>query len=394
MAMRRSLLFPALVVCLAFVKGCGGQSSGDPISPSDDIPFHSHVVCLSRPEGQGVACEPSELLRAFNTWAAEAMTRPLSTFTVWAAGPTREYRRFFVACVPPTWRGNVWNAKRAFLESGRQGAMGSQMGVRVPEGCVPPEPRAPGFHRLEVAASVLPVGREVLEKIGSQPSATAIHTAVLCDRSSSTLGAACTTGGLLHAFDQWLAESLAAPASSLAIYEVGDSHKAAKPLYQLVVPDRSVGERVAALSGARTELMGILANPAAGSASPVAEGISEVVSMLRQRHGRYRLTVKSDLLQRTQGVWNFERTVPATARFVAWLRKEGLIADLRDIPVTVCGVHHRPLPNGQGATTRTRAVQVKAVWTDAFRAMGAGDVTMRARCDDPFATLTTKEDPS
>ena len=393
MAMRRYLLFPALVV-FTLVYGCTSQSSSDPISRNDDIPLHVHVVCLARPEGQGVACEPSERLRAFNAWAAEAMTIPMSTFTILAAGPTRESRRLLVACVPQTWGGNVWKAKRAFLETARQGAMGSQMGVRVPEGCVPSEPRTPGLHRLEVAATVLPVGREVLDKIVSQPSATATHTAILCDRSSSTLGAACTTGGLLHAFDQWLAESLAVPGSSHSIYEVGQSY-AVKPLYQLVIPERSVGERVAVLSGARAEITHLLAHPATGRASPVAEGNYEVVSLLRERHGRYRLMILSDLLQLTPGVWNFERsTIPASARFVSWLKKEGLMADLRDIPVTVCGVHNRPLPKGQGAPARTRAVQVQAVWRDAFRAMGAGEVTMRPRCDDPFTILTTKEDQS
>jgi hypothetical protein len=395
MAMRRWLLLSAIVGCLALVHGCTSQSSGDPMSLGDDIPLHHHVVCLAGPEGKTVTCKPPERLASFNAWAAEAMTRPMSTFTIWAAGPTREgYRRVFVACVPSTWGGNVWNAKRAFLEASRQGAMGSQMGVRVPERCVPPEPRTPGFHRLEVAATVLPVGREVIDNMVSQPSATPLHAAVLCDRSSSTLGVACTPSGLLHAFDRWLAESVAAPGSSLSMYEVGPSHDAVKPLYQLVIPERSVGENVAALSGARAEVTHLLAHPATGSPSAVVEGIYEVVSMLRERHGRYRLMVLSDLFQYTPGVMNFERTVPPSARFVAWLRKEGLVADLRDIPVTVCGVHNRPLPKGQGSPTRTRAVQVRALWEDAFRAMGAGEVTMRTRCDDPFATLTTKEDQS
>jgi hypothetical protein len=62
------------------------------------------------------------------------------------------------------------------------------------------------------------------------------------------------------------------------------------------------------------------------------------------------------------------------------------MADLRNIPVRVCGLHNYRSP-GRGLHTAKRAAQLQELWERTFRAMGAPEVNLFSSCDTGFAAL-------
>ena len=130
----RTHLLPLLVLVHIWATGCANTTR-----PAGDAPMHLSLVCLAGSDGQTVGCDSQERLAHFTAWVKDALSRPHSTFTIWAVGPTRQrYHLFFAACVPPQWGSAVWKAKAAFMAGARQGAAGSQSGLTVPESCRPP----------------------------------------------------------------------------------------------------------------------------------------------------------------------------------------------------------------------------------------------------------------
>lgn len=371
MSTRSRNLFLALLVGLALGQGC--KESGDPI--------HTHVICQDRDEG----CK--EKIPAFEAWvSADALSRPASTFTIWAVGPDRQhYRPVFTACVPPSWGADVLATKAIFLKAAREGAGGSPrgdaVGAALPEGCVPPGAEAPGSHRLQVSDTVSPIGPRVWQAMAS-PAANSsgpLHMAVLCDRSDSTQGA-CNATALRGTFNLFIAESQATTGSSLSIYRVGSSSETVRSVLSFSIPERSMGEKAALLLSTRNELSGLLADTAEEDASAVAEAIQVAVNRMREQAGRYQLVVLSDMRQVTPGgVWNFEASIPSPQRFATWLEKQGLLADLRDVSVLVYGLHNRH-------TNAALMEQIRGAWAGAFRVMGSRDVKMFETYEAAFAS--------
>ena len=258
---------------------------------------------------------------------------------------------------------------------------GSRTGQTEPASCRSPEPKAPGSHQLTVSPAVAPLSGDVLRTLVSPAVAPPLHVAIACDRSDSTQGAACTPAALLRAFDLWVAEGLAQPGASLSVEMVGPLRDALRSVYHVSVPDLSVGERVAFVLGARRELAQLLAGSVEKYASTIAEAISVTVRRLRERNGRYRLVVLSDLHQITAGVWNFDRAVPPPPTFIAWLKKTQLFSDLRDIPVLACGLH----TGHYGSYSAAHATRLHDLWQAVFQAAGAPEVKLFSSCDAGFA---------
>jgi hypothetical protein len=377
----RTRIVPLLVLVAIWTTGCANTTRA-----AGDAPIHFHLVCLEGADGQTVECDSAQRLAHFTAWVTEALSRPHSTFTIWAVGPTRHRSHlFFAACVPPHWGPSSWKAKAAFMAGVRAGVSGSQAGLAVPESCRPPGPQASGSHHLEVSPSASPLQRDVWQHVASGSAAAPLHLAVVCDRSDSTAGAACNPPALLRAFDRWVLKGLALPGASLSVEMVGSSRHFLRAVSHLTVPDLSVGERVAFVLGGRRELAELLIDSKEQYTSTIAEAISATVSRLRERRGRYELVVLSDLLQITSGTWNFGHALPPPDDFIAWLKKARVAADLRDIPVLACGVHTGQSLGGNGPYTAAYATRLRELWERAWQAMGAPEVQLFSACDAGFA---------
>ena len=359
------------------VSGCGGDAG--------EIPMHHHVVCVSQADGQTESCASPERVSLFSSWVREAIHRPHSTFSIWTVGPARhQYRHIFTACIPTQWPASVWKTKADFIMRSRKGMSSTQQGLVVPDDCSPPEPKeTPGIHQLTVRPAVAPFMGDALRTLVSPPEAPPLHFAIACDRSNSTLGATCTPAALLRVFDLWVAEAHAQPGASLSVEMIGPLKDSLRFVYDVTVPDLSVGERVAFVLGARSELGQLLDGSGEKYASTIAEAISATVRRLRERQGRYRLVVLSDLLQLTSGVWNFNQAVPSPDDFLAWLKSTQLAADLGGIPVLACGVHTGHF----GSYSQAHSAQVHSVWEAALEGMGAPEVKLFSSCEAGFASL-------
>jgi hypothetical protein len=375
-----------LLLLVVLVHGFLATGCGVPTSATEDDPLHQHVICLASADGQSVTCDESERLAAFKAWVNEALYRPQSTFSMWAVGSDHSSSRpFFTACIPEKWSSSsVWQAKASFLERARQGVRGNRTEQAVPANCLSPEPKAPGHHQLVVLSPSTSLHPDVWQRVPSAPVAPPLHLSVVCDLSASTLEAACNTTALLRAIDFWIAQGLVRPGSTLSVAVVGPSRDTLRTVYHLAVPELSVGGRVAFILGARTELAELLKSESFDkNASAIIEAIHAAVSTLRERQGLYFLIVLSDLRQLTPE-WDFDHAIPQTPTFLTWLKKTHLLADLRDVPVLICGIHPHRAP-GRGLHTAARAAQLHDLWQAVFQATGAPEVKLFSSCDAGFA---------
>ncbi|MBI5161628.1 MAG: hypothetical protein HY996_09485 [Micrococcales bacterium] len=298
-----------------------------------------------------------------------------------AGADRRSHELHFLARVPESWGPGVLDAKAAFTTVGRDRAASSGR-------------LSPRDARLPIGASLSgsdPAETETVRVLGVDSASVAswtaltgrdpLHTALVCDRSSSTLGAACDAPRIMAAFDVWAAEGGAAPGATFSVYVGGRSRDTVESAYSLSVPALRAGERVAVLLGARAELGAWPSETLPGQASAIAEAISVAASELAERQGRRSMVVLSDMREQTpRGPWNFERSAPGVGAFAAWLRAEGLAADLHGVPVRVCGLHHQRGP-AAGPFDARQAARIKQAWQEAFAAMGVRELTMHSTCE-------------
>jgi hypothetical protein len=365
-----SVLHLLLLVSGLALTGCGGNTAASARADA----LHYHLFCLTN--GQSVTCEPGERKAHFNTFSKDAAHRPGSTFTIWSIGSDRSASRpFFVACIPDHWKAPVSKSKGDFLRDAREGAAGNRPGLTVREGCRPPALTTPGASKLVVFPDVSPLTGiwETISAAGTQ--APIHHSGIVCDRSASTQGASCTNTKLLGLFDKWVTESLVRPESTLLVEMVGSRDTG--PIFQLTVPHQlPLGERIAYILGSRVELSRLVFGPPQQYASTIAEAISVVVRLLRERRGSYRLSVLSDMVQITPGGYNFEKNVPPARDFLSWLKRNRLAADLQGIPLVACGLH-----SGQSGSRSVAYARLHEVWQKAFQALGATEITLVSTCD-------------
>jgi hypothetical protein len=371
-------LLPLFFVSSFALTGCGNAA----VSKGAD-PLHVHLFCLASDDGEGLTCEPQERLAHFNSWVKEAVYRPYSTFSIWQAGPDRSRsRRFFGACIPERWPAPVWKAKGDFIAVARAGAGGRRTGLSVPAGCRSSGPTTPGSMKLVVSPEVSPLQADVWGKVASGFAPALVqHSGIVCDRSDSTLGAACNASALLGVFDRWVTEGLLLPGATLSVEMVGPLRDALRPFYELRVPDLPLGERIAFVLGARSELAHLFSGSVEKYGSTIAEAISTAVRRLREHRGAYRLYLLSDMRQISPGGFNFESAVPLPQDFLAWLTKSGLTPDLRDIPALVCGLHTGHF----GQNSQASATRLHDLWQRALQSMGAPEIKFFNSCEAAFA---------
>jgi hypothetical protein len=389
MSTRASSTF--IVLFLGIVQGCLVTGCGvDATDDAGETPMHYHMVCVSPADAQTEPCYSSDSLAFLQTWVQEALSLPDSTFTIWAVDPaSQQFRHISTACVPRTWGASVQKKKADFITRARQGLTGTQHGQPVQDDCHPPQPHAPGIHQLAVSPAGSSLHPDVLGKVASASPAPSFNQSVVCDASASTLGVACNATSLLRAFDFWVAEGLARPGSSLSVAVVGPSRDTMRTVFELSVPDRSIGERIAYLLVARVQLAQLPGTSYGENASALVEAINVVVSKLRERQGRYALIVLSDLRQ-LSSEWDFDEAIPHTSTFLKWLKKTHLLPDLRDFSsVLVCGMHNHRSP-GRDPYTAKRAAQLQELWQRTFHEAGAPDLKLFTSCDSAFAAVSPR----
>jgi hypothetical protein len=372
---------PLLVLVLILATGCANTPR-----EAGEAPIHFHLVCLAGTDGKSLGCDRAERLNHFTAWVSDGLSRPASTFTIWAVGLTSQRSSLvFAACVPARWGSSVWKAKASFLAQAREGVGGSQSGLSVPERCAPPGPNNPATQRLAVSASASHIPDDVWQHVAVGSAAPPLHLAVVCDRSPSTNGVACTPSAVLSAFDRWVLKGLLRPGASLSVEMVGSATHFLSALFMLTVPDTPLGERVAFALGGREDLSRLLTDSSETYTSTIAEALSAAVSRLRERRGHYELLLLSDLLQITPGGFNFERALPTPEEFIAWLKRAGLGANLGDIPILACGVHTGQALAGTAPYTAAYAKRLGTLWESVLRAMGAPEVKLFSSCAAGFA---------
>ena len=93
-----------------------------------------------------------------------------------------------------------------------------------------------------------------------------------------------------------------------------------------------------------------------------------VIQMALRHPGRRVLILASDLRQVTPGAWDFERHVPRSAEFLAWLRRMDLMFETKaEVELTVCGFHSET----PARTSRSTAVsyhRTRVLWEQVFTA--------------------------
>jgi hypothetical protein len=134
----------------------------------------------------------------------------------------------------------------------------------------------------------------------------------------------------------------------------------------VTVPERSLGERVAWLLHVRQSLAETLRSTPANEASALAEALHAVGPALRERPGRHRIVLITDLRQYTAGELNFEKGVPAVPVFLQWLRRKQLLPSLREAEVLTCGADYQP--------------GLRDAWSAAFQAMQATELGIFQEC--------------
>jgi hypothetical protein len=213
----------------------------------------------------------------------------------------------------------------------------------------------------------------------------AAHVALICDRSSSTLGVSCQPTSVRRAALAWLARGGVREGASFEVLVPGQSYDSSRRIAASNMASRAAGERIALAVAAVDSLPDAVARDRGAAGSAIAETLRLAVDDLADRRGARALVVLSDLRQYTPGRWNFEKRVADPAAFSSWLVHEGLAPDLRGIDVSACGTHHM---RGTGATSfdARMARQVVELWMGVFRASGASDPRIVSDCDarSPF----------
>lgn len=205
-----------------------------------------------------------------------------------------------------------------------------------------------------------------------------MHWVVVYDGSNSGLELVANKASLQQAFGLWVQQVLYLPGSSFEVMLVGQSRDTVREVAHIRVPAVwGAGVRQAqkrfVLEGRRV-LAGLVLE---GGGSAIAESIQLAALRLHEQEGERYMLVFSDLRQYTPRVWNFERVVPDAGAFIAWLKQEQLLGDLRGIRVEIAGVHARRGPDAAEFTAAQEA-QLRQVWQAALKQMGAHDVELRS----------------
>ena len=326
------------------------------------------LICPADANG-APACGAPLRLAAFDRWIQGALSRPGSTFSLWRAGADRESSgRLTLVCVPERWGVGVLGAKAEFVARARKA---------LDQG-TPLSPGSCGGLEESSGTAELLSGDSVRFNVADAPSAVPLESAVICDRSTSTLGRACSASEVLAAYDHWVPMAVTTPGSSFTVYLAGRSRDGTVRAFAVTVPPRPLGDRLAFVIGARGEIGGAVGRGPDGSA--IAEALSVAATGLRRRSGHAEIRLLSDLREVSGDRWDFERAVPGPDEFVRWLRERDLLPNLAGVEVHVCGLHSGRGP-GAPAFDASMDSAVERDWRRALGAMGVRAPDLRGDCD-------------
>ena len=372
MRIGQAILAIGVALAAASLCACDGQVA-------EVQTLHGGIVCADSPVAGATACSVDERLAAFDEWASAALDLPGSTFSVYVGGQRRDdHRVFFTACVPARWGAGVMEAKAQWVREARRRVAADaddHQEASFPEGCV-----APRATDVEVVAATS-VPAAIAQAADLDPSAGGHHVAIVCDRSTSTVGIVCTPSALVAELDTWVAAGGGATGDRFVVFMAGRSRDTTALQFEVRAPrGLDAGARVAYLVGARRELERLSeAPPSAGSA--LAEALNVATSELSGLPGQRAIRVLSDGRQVTPAELNFERTVPKPHTFVVWLEANALRTDLRGVDVTLCGLHNLRAPDTGRPFDAHLDRGVRSAWSAAFEAMGAAHFTIQTTCN-------------
>ena len=352
----------AFALLLILAVGCG--------APGNAPAPQSAILLLD----ESSASDRARAAASFEQWLSASIHAPGAVFRMKRiGGDRRSAQTVFTAQIPASWGApNAVANKAAFLARARH-AFAEALASRPP--AVPDVPAVNAPTTITVLPPLDSRGKPWVWMATGLP----VHVAVICDASPSAAASACSGGTLVGSFDAWLSGDAAA-GSSFRVWLVGTDIGSATRIFEVTTPDLPLVERVAALLGARQELVQILARVPRDAGSAVAETLTVALDDLAGRRGIKQLFVLSDLRQTTPGVWAFDEQVPASKSFLAWLEAERLLPDGRGVGMRICGLHFRPAP-GQAPFDARRAAELKAVWRGAFGAMHPDSLTLHGECD-------------
>lgn len=205
----------------------------------------------------------------------------------------------------------------------------------------------------------------------------------VCDGSDSGTGQGCTADALSSLAVRWARTAGSRARSSFIVLGVGASRDGATVLFQRSVPGSWGPNALAAHNRFVDELQRDLhALTIRTTGSALVEALHVAAQRLREHAGPRQLVVLSDLRQVTPGTWNFERRVPRTLDFQAWVDQQHLRASMPEgTALFVCGVHSL-----RGETRHAQSARMderrRALWADVFARMGAPGVELHASCDE------------
>jgi hypothetical protein len=344
----------AILTILALVAACSAEAAG----PSS-APIHVVVVCTK-------SCDATARRDLFRRWVARALGRAGSRFEVWHAGA----RRGFATEVPPRWPAPVTASRADFIARGEERATTDGANVITETLSVSSDAEVAVLGAPELESAVR------LGLVATEPA----HLALVCDRSSSTLGVSCRASTVRRAAIAWLEHGGVLEGASFEILVPGHGYDSARRIIEHHVASHAVGERVALALAAVDAVSDAVAHDRGAAGSAIAETIRLAVDGLADRRGARSLVVLSDLRQYTPGRWNFERQVPSPAVFSKWLAREGLAVDLHGIDVAACGTHHMR-GMGAGSFDARMAREVVELWSGVFRDGGAAGARIVSDCD-------------
>lgn len=330
---------------------------------------------------QASAGDRADATNRFDQWMDANIRTPGAAIRLLRIGTSRgDVETMFAACVPKSWGApNAVANKAAFIEKTKQGFHAALEGRAIASVQAPP---ASGGSVLTVLPALDSRGQTWVWAATGAP----LHTAVVCDRSISAVGDACTTRMLLLSYDAWL-QHASVIGSSFTVWSVGRDIGSARRAFEITAPALPLVDRVAMLLAARGELATLAATEPPDAGSAIAEALTVAIANLADRHGQRQLFVLSDLRQTTAGVWAFDDRIPPPKTFVAWLDAERLLPDSRGIHIRVCGLHFGSTPGALTFDAR-HAADLKAAWMDAFTAMHPASISLSGECDgDSFSTL-------
>ena len=200
-----------------------------------------------------------------------------------------------------------------------------------------------------------------------------VWSVVVCDRSSSTGGRACSTDTIASELAAWSEKAVLSHKGSFRIFIVGKDIGDVDGFLTIEAPQKIPAPlNRGRASWKKTVLAELKSTPLpnkAGAASAIVDAIYKASLSLSGLKGTKSLTVISDFREYSHGGRvDFEHRVPSPEEFVDYLRKVARPPDLSGVAVVACGFQASS-PAG-GRLDVAALLKVQDAWKAAFEYWG------------------------